>query len=106
MYTTNIYLQTRSLPALGNFEVYEAWLVDADTTHTLSLGLLNPTSYASLASLNFEFDHYVHNYDVVMVTREPYPDEDPNPAEVVLVGYIPQVRMAGLQVSDISYYSR
>lgn len=106
MFKTTIYLQARDLVGLGTNEVYEAWLVDEDTAYPLSLGIFVPATYGGLSSMNFEFDHYVHNYDMIMITREPFPDKDPNPGEVILIGDLTQVRKADMSLSQESYYTQ
>ncbi|MEM4263341.1 MAG: hypothetical protein QW666_00400 [Candidatus Woesearchaeota archaeon] len=107
MYKTNIYLQMRDLIGIGVTEVYEAWLVDEDTNYPLTIGIFAPATYGGLTSLNFvDFPHYIYNYDYIMVTKEPFPDSDPNPGEVVLLGKIPQVRKATQDVSAMSYYGK
>jgi len=68
-------------------EIYEAWLVDQDTGYQLSLGLFI-VDQDGYTKFSFGSDNYANPYDMVVVTKEPYPDEDPRPSgDVMLVGY-------------------
>jgi hypothetical protein len=68
-------------------EIYEAWLVDKETgyQHSLGLFLVDQDGYARYS---FSSDNYADPYDMIVVTKEEYPDNDPRPSgEVILVGY-------------------
>ncbi|MFA6889020.1 MAG: hypothetical protein WC254_06005 [Candidatus Woesearchaeota archaeon] len=86
--------QIRSLLTVYNLdylstynEIYEAWLVDQDTGYQLSQGLFT-VDLDGYTTYSFNSNHYVNPYDLFVVTKEPYPDNDPRPSgDVVLVGY-------------------
>lgn len=68
-------------------EIYEAWLVDQETGYQHSIGLFT-VDQDGYKRYSFGSDNYVNPYDIVVVTKEQYPDADPRPnGEVVLVGY-------------------
>lgn len=68
-------------------EIYEAWLVDVDTGYTYSLGLFL-VDQDGYARFSYTVDNYADPYDMIVVTKEIYPDNDPRPnGEIVLVGY-------------------
>lgn len=88
---SQIFLQVVNLPPAGEGMVYEAWLVDDETEYPLSLGLIK--SGAGLTSqLNWEIRRLVHMFDYVMITMESYPDVDPSPSEIVMLGRIEPAR--------------
>jgi hypothetical protein len=83
----NGYISTHNLEYLGLDEVYELWLVDRDTGYHLSLGLFTVDQDGEE---RFSWSHpgYANAYDLVVVTKEPYPDSNPHPGgDVALVGY-------------------
>ncbi len=91
---------TRNLDYLALDKMYEAWLVDVETGYTLSLGLF---SVDQDGDVRFSWSHpgYVNAYDMIVVTKEPYPDKDPRPSGVVvLVGYFDT---SSLTKSSVSY---
>lgn len=95
--TSEIYFQSRDLPPLGNDERYELWLFDEDYDHSLSLGLL----YAGIGGTGqFSVEIYkpIYNYDYIGLTREPYPDYDPSPNKLALIGKIDDTRQ--IEVSE------
>ncbi len=81
-------LTVRTLDYLSSYkEIYEAWLVDIDTGYQLSLGLFTVDQDGD-ERMTWSHPSYANNYDMVVVTKEPYPDDDPRPSgDVVLVGY-------------------
>lgn len=88
---TQFFLQAVNLPPVGTDEVYEAWLFDEDTEYPLSLGLLQ-VGAGITTGLFFEINRKVDMFDAVMITKEPFPDTDPNPGEIVLYGFFGQTR--------------
>jgi hypothetical protein len=89
---SQIFLQARNLPPIGDGEIYEAWLLDAETEYALSLGLIK-SGQGLTSQLVWEIRRLVHMFDYVMITKEPYPDLDPSPGEVVLFGDINKPRI-------------
>lgn len=80
-------------------EIYEAWLVDLDTGYQLSLGLFTVDQDGG-ARFSFASDNYVNPYDMVVITKEPYPDDDPRPSgDVVLLGYFDTSSLTKVKVS-------
>jgi hypothetical protein len=81
-------------------EIYEAWLVDLDTGFQQSQGLFL-VDHDGYDRFSFESDHYANEYDMIVVTKEEYPDEDPRPnGEVVLVGYFDTTSLTRSTVSS------
>lgn len=85
--TSQILVQTRNMPPIGENEIYEVWLMDAETERSITLGLikngLDPTS-----QLVTVIPRLVNPFEYVLVTREPFPDQNPGPSEIVLMGEI------------------
>ncbi len=82
-----LYIQARDLQPLGMNEKYEIWLFDADTGYSQSLGLI----YAGIGGTISDYikmQKPFYYYDFVAITKEPFPETDPRPGEVVLVGEI------------------
>ena len=68
-------------------EIYEAWMVDMDTGYTLAVGLFT-VDQDGYKMVTFTNNDFAAPYEAIVVTKEPYPDDDPRPnGEVVLVGY-------------------
>ena len=83
-----VLLTTKEIaPTERASNVYEAWLFDADTGYRSSMGLFR-TPQGGFGSLNYRVNDYLDGYDFVLVTKEPFPDPDPQPGEVVLIGKI------------------
>lgn len=84
----NFDLWVYNMPSLDNYEIYEVWFVDDDTGYKLTGGVFSVDYYGDERhSANFQT--YLDVYDRVVVTVEPYPDEDPNPSgDVALVADI------------------
>jgi hypothetical protein len=85
--TSQILVQTKNLPPVGENEIYEVWLMDKESEYSITLGLiknaLDPTG-----SLITVIPRLVDQYDYVLVTREPFPDLNPGPGEIVVMGEI------------------
>jgi hypothetical protein len=90
---TAIQLRTRDLPLIAPYFTYGVWLVDEDTGYTMLLGNLQPQAIGRTA--DFKFNSIPNSYggsyplvpfDTMMVTIQPYPDNDQLPGPVVLTG--------------------
>ncbi len=108
-----------SLPDLDSDSVYEGWLVDDCTGKKVSTGIFKATGafdsdsagrYAGPLSLNFppvpgsDFVTLGHNIvdggHHIVITVEPYPDNDPNPSSVaILRASIPADTAVGSELS-------
>jgi len=82
---SQIYVQVINLPPVGEDEIYEVWLGDAETEYMLSLGILK-SGQGITAQMIRDIYRMVYMFDYVYITREPYPDLDPSPGEYVLMG--------------------
>jgi len=82
---STLQLRVSGLTAAKTNQVYETWLVDEDSGYTLSLGQF-ATSMTGAASFAATYRGYFHEFDQIMVTLEPFPDNDPRPGRVVLSG--------------------
>ena len=91
------------IPAAGENQVYEGWLVSDSGSRKFSTGVMAVTLpvtdgvVADLGSVNYSFDssstgytgeNLVHNFDKVVVTVEPVPDTDPGPSDVVAYSHL------------------
>ncbi|RLE48153.1 hypothetical protein DRJ25_00535 [Candidatus Woesearchaeota archaeon] len=88
---SEIYVQARDLPPLGNAERYELWLFDSDFGRKQSLGLI----YGGLGGTirdKVQISKPIQQFDFVGISREPYPDLDPTPNRIVLIGAINPAR--------------
>ncbi|MEM4263340.1 MAG: hypothetical protein QW666_00395 [Candidatus Woesearchaeota archaeon] len=89
---SHVVLSTKDIePSYKKNNVYEAWLYDADTGYRLSLGIFK-AAMGGVGLLEYRGNNYLDPYDFVVVTAEPYPDPDPLPGEVVLIGPIMKQR--------------
>lgn len=97
-------LSVRNLEYLKTYdEIYEAWIVDIDTGYQLSLGLFTVDQNGE-EQVHWSHPGYANEYDMVVVTKEPYPDDDPRlSGTVVLVGYFDT---SSLTKSRVSYGSQ
>jgi len=83
-----VLLRTKDLPPLAPNFIYEAWLVDEDTGTSMSLGIFQPSTIGRIASLKYNVVTPLDAFESIIVTTEPFPDEDPRPGPVVLAGDI------------------
>jgi len=87
-----VKISTKDLePSYKRNSVYEAWLYDADTGYRLSLGIFK-AAMGGVGVLDYKSNNYLDQYDYVVITEEPYPDPDPLPGEIVLIGPIQKTR--------------
>jgi hypothetical protein len=83
----DIELRTRDLPPTSNLtRIYEAWLVDEDTGTTMSIGIFQPGSYDRVATLRYKSITPLDPFETIIVTQEPFPDNDPRAGEIFLSG--------------------
>ncbi len=94
-------LTLRNLEYLDQYdEIYEAWLVDLDTGFQQSQGLFL-VDQDGYVRFSFQSSHYASPYEMIVVTKEEYPDDDPRPnGEVVLVGYFDTTSLTRSTVSS------
>ena len=93
-----------NLPDIGNDEIYEIWFVDDDTGYKLTGGLFTIDSRGD-ERYSGSFMNYLDVYDRVVVTIEPYPDEDPTPSgEVALVADLNLEHLVKRTVSQSESY--
>ena len=101
-----VKLQVRDLPPIARDEILQAWLGDEKTGFFLPIGSIRPVTYG-VTSLDFEIQDFLHMYDVIMVTKEPFPDYDLFPSDdVVLIGDIPQTRIKQPAITKRAFYLR
>ncbi len=96
----SVVLTVYNLEYLNKYdEIYEVWFVDLDTGFPHSLGLFT-VDYDGYDRFSFKSESYADAYDMVVVTKEEYPDDDPRPnGEVVLVGYFDTTSLTKSSVS-------
>lgn len=83
-----VIISTKDLaPSYKDNTVYEAWLFDAHSGYRTSLGVFEAI-FGGVGALNYRITNYLEGYDYVIITKEPFPDPDPTPGEVVLIGEI------------------
>lgn len=83
-----VILRTRDLVPLRPYYIYEAWLVDEDTGSSMSIGLLQPSEIGRIAELAYTVTGSFEPFESIVVTTEPFPDDNPMPGQVVLAGSI------------------
>ena len=94
-----INISMGSVPPPVDGTVYEGWVVSDDGSVKTSTGILE----VSGGAIEHEFisptgENLIHNYDKVVITVEPVPDDDPGPSAVVLaVDQIPADAMAHIR---------
>lgn len=85
--TTQILVQTKNLPPVDQDYVYEVWLQDKESEYSITLGLIK-NGLDPNGQLVTVIPRLVDQYDYVLVTKEPFPDIDPGPGEIVVMGQI------------------
>lgn len=88
---SKVLIRTRNLPPVGDYQIYEAWLVDEDNNYAMSLGLLR-SGIDLTAQLSFTISRSFVPFEGVMITLEEFPDKNPGPGKKILYGQIPKVR--------------
>ncbi len=83
-----VFFRTKDLPPLAPEYLYELWLTDEDTGYAMSLGLFQPVQVGRVVSLDYESVVPVWPFDSMMVTIEPFPDDNPMPGQVILSGLL------------------
>lgn len=86
--TATVVLRTKDLPPLRPDYIYESWLVDEDTGTSMSLGIFQPDAIGRVATLNYKSVTPLDPFESIIVTIEPFPDENPGPSQVILAGEI------------------
>ncbi len=89
---SQIIIQMINLQPASEGYVYEAWLVDDETEYSLSMGLLK-SGQGLTGQMVWAINRLVHMFEHVMITKEPFPDPDPSPGEIVLIGDINKPRV-------------
>lgn len=83
-----VLLRTQDLMSLNPLFIYEAWLVDEDTGTFMSLGLFQPSTLSRISDLKYTSMVPLDSFENIIVTTEPFPDDDPRPGQTILVGEI------------------
>ncbi len=81
-----VLLRTKDLPPLAPLYLYEAWLVDEDTGMSMSLGVFQPSPVGRVATLDYTSSTPLNAFESIIVTAEPFPDDNPSPGQVIIVG--------------------
>jgi hypothetical protein len=81
-----VMLRTKDLPPVNPDYLYEAWLVDEDTGYAMTLGLFQAGTIGRTATLSYKSMTPLDPFDTIMVTVEPFPDDNPMPGQVVITG--------------------
>ncbi|RLE48152.1 hypothetical protein DRJ25_00530 [Candidatus Woesearchaeota archaeon] len=85
---TTVTINTKDLPSsFENPVFFEVWLYDDDTEQALSLGVFY-TSMGGSAKFEYNYKNYIGPYDRILITIEPFYDDDPGPGSVILEGRI------------------
>lgn len=81
-----IVIALSDLPAIGDFEVYEGWLVsdNGSEKHSLGILLLDDNGRVSHTYTHPDGVNLASKYDKFVVTVEPLPDLNPNPSDKVV----------------------
>lgn len=77
-----VTFSSRSLPLPPDGNQYEAWLIEDDNEHRISLGIIqfNSDNAASLTYVDSSGQNLLTKYHGVEITIEPNPDNSPNPS--------------------------
>jgi len=90
---SQIFVNVQNLQPAEDGYVYEAWLTDDETEYALSIGIMKSGIGLTSQINNMEIRRLVHMFEHVMVTKELYPDPDPSPGEIILMGDINKPRI-------------
>jgi len=88
---SEIYFQSRDLIPLGSAQRFELWLFDQETSHAQSLGLVFG-GLGGTAQSRIQISKPILLYDFVGLTIEPFPDDDPSPGQLIMLGAIDSAR--------------
>jgi len=83
---------SKSLPPPPDGTQYEAWLLEDDNEHRISMGVIhfNTDNAASLTYINDSGQNLLTLYHGVEITFEPSPDNSPNPSnDVAFSAFLP-----------------
>ena len=83
--TTTVRITTKDLPYLGRGGLYEAWLVDQESNYKQSIGVFQ-SLLSGQTVLTYTIQDDLSAVDLVVITKEPFPDRDPRPGKTVLLG--------------------
>ena len=77
-----VTFSSRSLPPPPEGSQYEAWLIEDDNEHRISLGVIqfDSNNAASLTYVNDSGQNLLSLYHGIEITIEPNPDNSPNPS--------------------------
>jgi len=87
-----ITFSSRSLPPPPEGSQYEAWLLEDDNEHRISLGVIqfDSNNAASLTYVDSTGRNLLKSYHGVEITIEPKPDNSPNPSnDVAFSAFLP-----------------
>lgn len=99
---SSVMIQALNLPVLNAGYVYEAWLMDEESGYALSLGLFRTNLRSGITTSKLGMSggaggllandgvYDLTLYDTIAVTKEPFPDSNPHPGEIVAIGSVPQ----------------
>lgn len=86
--TSTITVNTKDLPSSFSERCFfEVWTVDDDTGFAMSHGMFF-TSLGGSAEFEVNYNNYMGAYDRIVITKEPFYDDNPLPGEVMLEGVI------------------
>jgi hypothetical protein len=83
-----VFFRTKDLPPIAPDFIYEVWLVDEDTGYSASIGFFQPAGIGRVTSLQYTITTPLWPFDSMMVTIEPFPDDNPTPGMPVLQGML------------------
>jgi|GEM_PF-2505088 len=85
-----VNINTIDLPASDKVNgQYEVWLFDDDSSFQLSLGTFT-TLGGGVGEFKYDTENYLDAYDKVVISLEPYDDDDVAPHTLILQGNIPE----------------
>jgi serine/threonine-protein kinase len=87
-----VTFSSRNLPPPPEGSQYEAWLLEDDNEHRISMGVIqfNSDNIASLTFVDASGQNLLTLYHGIEITLEPNPDNSPNPSnEIVFSAFLP-----------------
>ncbi|MBI4146879.1 anti-sigma factor [Candidatus Woesearchaeota archaeon] len=88
---SQVFIQAKNLPPPSMNYAYEIWLADEESGYSLSLGIMDVGAKFT-GQFMMEMTRTLAGFDSIMITKENYPDVDPTPGEVVLLGSLGPTR--------------